>query len=44
MAYGGVYAVADLVAEELSDRALVFRLSLPTTVFEGAAGHELVHK
>ena len=33
-----------LVAEELRDRALVLRLSLPTTVLEGAAGHELVHE
>ena len=44
MAYGGVDAVADLVAEELSDRALVFRLRLPAAVFEGAAGHQFVHE
>ena len=41
---GGVDAVADLVAEELRDRALVFRLRLPAAVLEGAAGHELVHE
>ena len=37
-------AVADLVAKELRNRTLVFRLSLPAAVFEGAAGHELVHE
>ena len=37
-------AVADLVAEELRDRALILGLRLPAAVFEGAAGHQFIHE